>query len=110
MTNPYIDQAMAKQIEALLFPHLQDGEDCAAALERLLRARDVATCDRSHETEAYAQLQAMRRVFVAAIRSQPSNKLAISRAALEDARTSDSIARVVDPASNTIDYYIMKQG
>lgn len=82
MSNPYIDQSMAKVIEVMLRPHLRDGENCASALERILRERDLAIYDAGRAEYKADEIEITRRVFCAACLSQPDQTLRISRLAL----------------------------
>src|SRR3954452_8660659 len=84
MSNPYMDQSMAKVIEVMLNPYLRDGENCAMALERLLRELDLARYDAGRNTHAVDEERALRRMFYAACLSQPENTLRIKLSAVAD--------------------------
>jgi hypothetical protein len=113
-TNPYINQEMAKEIEAILRPRLRDGENCVSALERLLREKDVETYDRSVVDHAREEARSYRRLFFAACMSQPDHRLRISElaeAALggPDMRSEFSIVEAERPAHRDREYRVFRK-
>ena len=81
--NPYITQQMAHRIEGILNPYLRGGEDCATALERLLRERELAMFDQGKREFSNTDAKACRRMLFAAVMSQPESKLRIQELALK---------------------------
>ena len=109
-TYPYITQQMAREIEAILNPHLRDGENCVQALERLLREKDVETYDRSIVEGSKRRERELRMMFAAAIQSAPDRVLRISRKAIDAIGMRDEILTGEDFTTGDYVYRVVSRG
>lgn len=81
--TPYMTADMRSKIESALAPHIRPDEDCAEALERLLRERDLNKYDAGQAEFAKREAAGARYLFAAVVADQPDQKLRVSRKAIE---------------------------